>query len=445
MCKKSIFKVFVFATAMTGAIVLSSCSHDDATYSPEEVQQAKAQAELAKKKAAYQSDFVKTFGPIASGHQWGFDQTRTRGSVTKDTEHEWFIPEAFRNPTVNKEGIKANTIEDNISNLKTTLSDFNFNSYLLQHVEKPDHHNTVGELQAYDNNAKDWVPVAGFTNSNNPKASFECANMNSYIGHRALSYTTLMANMGANEEPGTKKQFRFKQDGEWCYDYFFFEYKGSTFLCLKRYYAKKGETSWWIIRICEANIVNTGNKFEGRVFCEDMGEIGDYDFNDLVMDVVCDKNNNIDITIVAAGGTLPIYIGGQDAEHGGKLVTIGQMANTGKNKMVSTQKMQFAAKADGSAQFASIRDIPIWVNPGGEALPYELEAKPNEAPQKICTFLDTAYPDEYVRIDRAYTDFADWVKTATPDTWSEHLKWWLVDLNLDNNSDTEPITDDNDD
>lgn len=421
--------------------------HKDVTFDENAQKEAKAQAELAQKYATYQADFVKTFGSIAPGHQWGFDQTTTRGSVTKDMEHEWFIPEAFRDPTKNKEGVKANTIEANISNLKTTLTGFNFNSYLLQHVEKPNHTNGVGQLQAYDNTKGDWVPVAGFTNSNNPKGSFECANMNSYIGHSALSYTTLMANMGANKEPGTNRQFRFMQDGKWCYNYYFFEFGGSTFLCLKRDYEKnKGtETSWWIIRICEANIVNTGNKFEGRVFCEDMGEIGDYDFNDLVMDVVCDKDNNIDITVVAAGGTLPIYIGGKDEENGGTKVTLGKMTNTGVNTNTNYQKIHFAAKADGSAQFASIRDIPIWVNPSGEALPYELEAKPNEAPQKICTFLDTAYPDEYVRIDKAYSGFAQWVNTATPTTWSEHLKWWLVDLDLTNNTDDEPIIDDGDD
>ena len=440
-------------TLLLAGISFMACSKDVAfdENAQKEAQQAKAQAELAQKYATYQADFVKTFGSIAPGHQWGFDQTTTRGSVTKDMEHEWFIPEAFRDPTQNKEGVNANTIKNNISNLKTTLSDFNFNSYLLQHVEKPGHHSTVGQLEAYDNNAKngqgDWVPVENFDNSTNPKGSFECANMTSYIGSSALSYTSLMTNMGANKEPGTNRQFRFKQDGEWCYNYYFFEFGGSTFLCLKRDYEKnkKTETSWWIIRICEANIVNTGNKFEGRVFCEDMGEIGDYDFNDLVMDVVCDKDNNIDITVVAAGGTLPIYIGGKDEENGVTKVTLGKMTNTGENTNTNYQKIHFAAKADGSAQFASIRDIPIWVNPGGEALPYELEAKPNEAPQKICTFLDTAYPDEYVRIDKAYRGFAQWVNTATPTTWSEHLKWWLVDRDLNNNSDTEPIIDDGDD
>ena len=437
-------------TLLLAGISFMACSKDVAfdENAQKEAEIAKAQAEIAQKYATYQADFVKTFGSIARGHQWGFDQTTTRGAVT-NSDLEWIIPENFRRPRPNAEGVNANTIAANLDNLYTTLDDFNFNNYWLQHVDKGKHHTEAGRLQAYDSNANngqgDWIDVTNFTGGDNPDGEFKCANINSYINNNALQSTTLMTNMGKAIDPVTKKQFRIGSEDNWSYEYYFLKYNNQTYLCLKHVWTNgngnKSEDCWWIIRIGEAETKVVGNKFQGRVLCEDMGEIGDYDFNDLVMDVVCDKDNNIDITVVAAGGMLPIYIGGKDAENGGTLVTLGKMTNTGLNENEHLQKIHYDANADGSPRYASIREIPIWVNPGGgEAWAYELKAKPDEAPQKICTFLSTRYPDEYVRIDNAYTGFKNWVNNATPTTWSEHLKWWLVDLDLDNNTDTEPIT-----
>ena len=415
-----------------------ACSKDVA-FDENAQKEAKAQAELQQKFATYESKFVSAFGAIASNHQWGFDQTEvvtTRGAVT-ESEQSWFIPENFRTPSQNKEGIKANTIKANISNLTKTLSGFNFNNYWLQHVEMPGHTNGVGQLEAYSQ-TEGWVAVDNFDKGKNTSGKFKCAGINSYINNNALHNTTLMTNMGNATEPGTGYQFRYEVDGEWCYDYYFFNYGGSTFLCLQRDYVKKNkptETSYWIIRIGEAE---TGDEtlYRGRVMCEDMGSM-DFDFNDVVFDAEIDKNNNIDITIVAAGGTLPIYIGGSP-ENGGVKVTMGEMVNTGENNGVSYQTIRFNA-VNGSPKFASIHAIPVWVDPGGEAIPYELTAESGKSPQKICTYKLTAYPDEYIRIDKAYNSFTSWVNNQDPSKWTNHVNWWLVDLDLNNNKGGEPV------
>ena len=425
-------------TLLLAGVMVMSCSKD-VTFDENAQKEAKAQAELQKKFATYESKFVNAFGAIASNHQWGFDQTEvvtTRGSVT-ESEQSWFIPENFRTPSQNKEGIKANTIKDNISNLTKTLSGFNFNNYWLQHVEMPDHTNGVGQLEAYSQ-TEGWVAVDNFDKGKNSSGKFKCAGINSYINNNALHNTTLMTNMGTATEPGTGYQFRYEVDGEWCYDYYFFNYGGSTFLCLQRDYVKKNkptETSYWIIRIGEAE---TGDEtlYRGRVMCEDMGSM-DFDFNDVVFDAEIDKNNNIDITIVAAGGTLPIYIGGSP-ENGGVKVTMGEMVNTGENNGVSAQTIRFNA-VNGSPKFASIHAIPVWVDPGGEAIPYELTAESGKSPQKICTYKLTAYPDEYIRIDKAYNGFTSWVNNQDPSKWTNHVNWWLVDLDLSNNKGGEPV------
>ena len=441
---KTIFKGMVLLLAGASFVACSKDVSFDEN-AQKQAEQAKKQAQLDQKYASYESNFVKTFGAIAPGHKWGFDQTavvKSRGSVT-NSELSWFIPENFRTPSQNKEGIEANTIRDNMSNLTTTLPNFNFNNFWLQHVESPDHTQGksgkgVGQLQAYSQ-PDGWVDVANFTGGMNSNGKFVCEGINVYINNNALHNTTLMANMGTAKEPGTGYQFRYKQDGEWCYDYYFFNYGGSTFLCLKRYYAKKGETSWWIIRIAEAE---TGDEtlYRGRVLCEDMGEIGDYDFNDVVFDAEILENNDIEVSVVAAGGILPIYIGGSP-EEGGIKVDLGKMVNTGEHNGVKHQKITFKANRDGSPKFASIHAVPVWVDPGGEAIPYELKAEDGKAPQKICTYKLTAYPDEYIRIDNAYKGFAEWVNTQNPNKWSEHVNWWLIDLDLTNNA-HEPVAED---
>ena len=64
MNKKSSFGIFVIATAMSGAVILSSCSHDDYYYSEEN-------AELAANEK-YAIAFEKAFGKVGPNVDWGF-------------------------------------------------------------------------------------------------------------------------------------------------------------------------------------------------------------------------------------------------------------------------------------------------------------------------------------------------------------------------------------
>ena len=64
MNKKSYFSIPVIATAMLGAMVLLSCSHDDYGYSEEKVEQAV--------NAKYAAAFERAFGKVGSDVDWGF-------------------------------------------------------------------------------------------------------------------------------------------------------------------------------------------------------------------------------------------------------------------------------------------------------------------------------------------------------------------------------------
>lgn len=69
----------------------------------------------------------------------------------------------------------------------------------------------------------------------------------------------------------------------------------------------------WIVKITPANYITQDESWPRRIMCEDLGNTFDYDFNDVVFDVFFQKKDETSseavITIQAAGGTMPIYVG----------------------------------------------------------------------------------------------------------------------------------------
>ena len=76
-----------------------------------------------------------------------------------------------------------------------------------------------------------------------------------------------------------------------------------------------------------------GEKTVYRVIAEDLSatEAGDFDFNDVVFDIIEAKNGKTTLRLIAAGGTLPLRIAGSDEFEVHKLfgVPVNVMVNTG--------------------------------------------------------------------------------------------------------------------
>lgn len=165
----------------------------------------------------------------------------------------------------------------------------------------------------------------------------------------------------------------------------------------------------WIVKISPAKQVTEPVdevKEQGRIFCEDLGTIGDFDFNDVVFDAKLYKSGKIEIDVLAAGGTLPIAVAGED-------ITIGKMSNTGVNNDRPTQHISISAEEATTNGWTSLIKIPIVVTRDiTDAVDgsVELTAEEGKAPQKICVPLTTDWVDEYVNINTAYPNFAKWVK-----------------------------------
>ena len=332
----------------------------------------------------------------------------------------------------------------NVSSSYLTLDDVkrelgDLSSYYLQHIYKnvkgTPEHNDFEKLYAYNYTDNKWEIVTNFERGKNNNNFIERQNL-------VLKGYTLMANMGAADATKPFLQWNFKKaESTFSSDYQILKIEGDYYIGLncpmassnngKKEQGQGENYGAWIVRIAKATPTTTPipEKRQGRIFCEDLGSVGDFDFNDVVFDAEYLDNGDIKITILAAGGTLKITIDGVE-------VTLGQMTNTGKNEeLVDAQEFIIKAGNNGP-KYANLKDIPVVVYPEGqEALPYELEAEPGKAPQKFCTYVGISWPDEFVNIKRVYKDFNTWVKEGNPKTWAGEEIERLTDLDLTNNND----------
>lgn len=184
---------------------------------------------------------------------------------------------------------------------------------------------------------------------------------------------------------------------------------------------------------------------QGRVFCEDLGQISrnDLDFNDVVFDAyvyekstythtIVKENDEIisnvttvtsreyycDIILLAAGGTLPLKVADKEVHdafgHYGTTTIINtyvEGAETFGNEFATCDPVKL-----GRYNYSSIADIPITVfYDSGDVL--QLTATTGEAPHKILVPIGTKWTQERQKMKDAYTDFAKYVGTST-DFWS---------------------------
>ena len=187
----------------------------------------------------------------------------------------------------------------NVSSRYLTLDDVkrelgDLSSYYLQHIYKnvkgTPEHNDFEKLYAYNYTLKDWEYVDGFEKGKSNKTFIEKQNS-------ALKGYTLMANMGAADATKPFLQWNFKKaESTFSSDYQILKIEGDYYIGLncpmassnngKKEQGQGENYGAWIIRIAKATPTTTPipEKRQGRIFCEDLGTVGDFDFNDVVFD-----------------------------------------------------------------------------------------------------------------------------------------------------------------
>lgn len=420
MKKSLFFGIALFAVSLT----LFSCSSDD-------VYNESKQGELQyqKRMAEYNAAFIQKFGTIASGHSWGF-KTGTRAAATGNYgNYAYELPAEIKN-NVGKDFAKPFNKENNNVDTMGTLP---YQNYFVQHVYKQtgngsgsyqgsDTHHKLLQLQAYNYNTGEWEDVTNF------KGGKDVHHMTDAAGNKLTKGVTLMVNMGT--PTSNQPMFRWiHSDGFVCNNYVIKVINGEYYLGLGYDNKDMKHYDAWIIKLSEAH-GRPEYKERGRIMCEDLGSIGDFDFNDVVFDATIYNDGSINIEILAAGGTLPISVAGVP-------VTLGQMVNTGVNNTEETQTIFISAAKAAEKNWYTLKDIPVKVT-DSEGYTFELDAKYGEAPGKICTFIGLPWADEYVPINEAYPNFSTWVRAENPELWwEEHIDeefcGTLTDLDLSNN------------
>lgn len=186
--------------------------------------------------------------------------------------------------------------------------------------------------------------------------------------------------------------------------------------------------------------------YDGRIMAEDLtanndptGKKSDWDFNDVVFDWAI-KDGKAYIKLLAAGGTLPLTIGGElNAEgtevvggvevHGKFGVSTGTMVNTG---LAEKTEKEFVLNDGIEYSNGDANAIKLYVKKGGQWI--EITAEQGEPAGKFNCAVGTAWCDEYVDIRRVYPNFAKWVANETV-TWTDldPERAVLTDQNLENN------------
>lgn len=197
----------------------------------------------------------------------------------------------------------------------------------------------------------------------------------------------------------------------------------------------------WIIRLVPAQPKVT---YDGRIMGEDLSasEGSDFDFNDVVFDFKI-TSTGAKILLQAAGGTLPLKIGGtaESNEDGFEVhelfkVNTNIMVNTATDaspKIVTRDPVPFELegtfKADGS-------DIPVFVKKDGKWMP--LTANVGKPASKFSCKTTTAWVDEYINIELAYPKFSDWVKDPSVD-WENNVVEKYVNLYINRPNDNKAV------
>lgn len=364
-------------------------------------------------KQEYESQWRKQFGTIDPQQDWGFGSeaeaqvvaTRWANTSQNQWEESVIVPDSITAGEVEKVLAVFNQKIDAKDGVNVNWSEF-FVQHVYQgnnsYVTEPDQN---GYTQTLENVKLDQLRTA-YTDAEGNLVYEHVNNFN-------CSYGSIMLMQASGTEG-----FAYtnpKDSGKEYYDYVIKEIDGAYYVGFdfrsedpNATVLADGIYNDWIVKISPAEYKNAK-----RIICEDLGNIGDFDFNDIVFDAYMtwtwNGTENVPeavISVKAAGGTLPIYINGVEV-HEAMGVPTNVMVNTGAANGVSAPAAIFRVPASSE----NIIDIEVKVN--GALV---LEAPQGDAPQKICVPTTFKWCTERTNIKDAYAGFTAWTQDVNSNT-----------------------------
>lgn len=463
--KKNIKKMSIAAIA---ALAMVSCSHEEGM-SYEEFRTVQ-----------YNAAFVQKYGTIDSNHTWGFGSAVTRAAAEFGWEktEDYGVFEAEVQQEILKafpEGVKAENIFNNYE--FTSAGPFtvyplygqtsNTNAIGYYYYNPVDGIETAVFVDPFLENAKS-LSSNDFYYSNGTEKSWMTPEYVFGQGANGLApegYKIYVKGYTINIPIGYRVGFYLKNgEGNVHYSNTKLNEKGDYYSAVKLYdngHLYFGLEDWdnqynnsdldcndIVFGITSVNLPTPvdpdevpeetpknepeynefGTPVSGRIFCEDLGSTGDFDFNDVVFDADIAEDNSTTIVLLAAGGIYDITVAGVHIHD----VLGDGIVNTGVKEGVESYTIKLSAAeatAMGISYAAGIGSIPVKVyatTDAGLFTEYELRNTVGGAPQKICVGQSTKWVIEYEDIVNAYPSFKSWVQDSkTANTFTDGVEKYL--------------------
>lgn len=175
----------------------------------------------------------------------------------------------------------------------------------------------------------------------------------------------------------------------------------------------------WIVKVSPGNLVGTPATV--RVMCEDLGGASDWDFNDVVFDVSFRNYHGkvyACIALQAAGGTLPITVGTQDANYEvHKLLGDGTLTPIIHPATYAYYEIEYLGSFSESNS-ANASSIPIYVNNSMYEVGYYTIINSDVA-QKFACPDDVQWTEEREFILDRYPNLTEWIQNGGTARWGD--------------------------
>ena len=367
----------------------------------------------------YENTFENLYGKINSEQTWGFSDMPVANyvggtRVSCPNSNEWsnyvVVPEEI---TEEESEYLRNYFSNQIN--PTSNCTIDYSSFFVQQVSGGNNAMNYLEVKLNDDV---WEHVYNFNSSSGSIMLMQNSGTESFRYHNSTD--------NQNYENYVIKYLEFEAGGN-SYSGFYlgFDYQdGNT--------EPDGCYNDWIVKITPAEcLAPQGRAYDlrhddhtRRIMCEDLGAVGvkDLDFNDLVFDVYYDQvaegNYTAHITILAAGGTVPVYIG-----YGNKIVNVHELFGVPDSQPINVELRGDNCYGTRSVILENIPNtnpytIDILVGNKGTAANVYLQSEKGSVPQKICVPSSTLWTKEGQNISWAYSLFESWVGSSNPNDYS---------------------------
>ena len=416
--------------------ILLMCIFAFVSCQPFDFDEAHGEIVKAQIEQEYQESFADNFGTygvinIDPTHNWGFDTIpaleyvpQTRIAVPNSNQWSSYpyyldVPEPLRKEQINVVTTWFKT-HRNPSGITVNWTD-----YFAQQVSSTKYGRHMDEL--YDNGTKGNNHIYNFNSGDAASINVD----NKYNDKIMYMQGQSTVSFSYHESVGAKTWYDhfvvipgeeidpINAHGLWGmyfvgFDYEAYKFKGSSDNVPRDWYFND-----WIIKITPGLRTNPAPV---RIMAEDLGSIGDFDFNDVVIDVYINYNkywHGADygmIILRAAGGTMPLYVGDKDHEvHKMFGVDVTTMVNTNGGTEYSVQRpiVQWSFIPIS----ANPIDIPLIVENTKENVNYEIGAKLGVAPGKFAVPTTVQWSPERINIKDTYPKFSAWVQNQNYHFW----------------------------